>query len=75
MLQCRVLSFGLLSDDDAVYILVPGLDIRQRFYVDHVGIQVQGIAKLHVQGLELSCVGEVGGCQDSLELEVVLLDR
>lgn len=49
--QRRVLSFSLLPYDDAVDVVVPTLDVWQRLHVDHVRVQIQSVAQLHVEGL------------------------
>lgn len=71
MFEGRVLPLGLLPDDDAVDVVVPALHVGQRLHVYHVRVQVQRVAQLHVQGLELTRVREVGCSQDTLIIQTL----
>lgn len=68
MLESRVFSLSLLSDDDAVDILVSAVYIWQGLDMHHVSVQVQRVTKLHVKSLQFPGVGEIWSCQDTLKI-------
>lgn len=74
VLEGRVFSLGLFTNDDSVDILMASVDSRQAGNVDNVGVQVELIAQLHVECLELSSAAEIRSRQDSLEADFVLAD-
>lgn len=74
VLESRVFTFGLFTNDDGVDVLVTNGDSRQAGDVHNVGVQVKLVTQLHVEGLEFASATEIGSRQDSLEADFVLAD-
>lgn len=70
----RVFALGLFADDDGVDSLMARLDAGKTGDMHHVRIQIQLVAELHVECLQLAGATEVGRRQDSLQANLVLLD-
>ena len=66
VLERRIFSFDLLSDDDGVDIFVFAAS-RQRLDVDHVGVEIEFLSQLHIKSFKLSGAAVVRRRQNSLE--------
>lgn len=70
----RVFTFGLFANDDSVDVLMASANSGQADNVNNVSVQVELVAQLHVECLELASAAEIGSRQDSLEADFVLAD-
>jgi len=73
VLETRVLALGVLTDDAEVDVLVAGLVAGDVLEEDDRGVDIELLAKSDVEGAVAGALD--GGVQDTLETELVALQR
>lgn len=73
MLQARVFTLGVLTDDAEVDVLVAGVVAGDVLDQDDGGVDIELLTQSDVEGLVAGALN--GGMQDTLETQLVALER
>lgn len=73
--QCRVFTLSLFTNNNRIDSLMARLHARKAGNVDNIRVEIELIAELHVERLQLASTRKVRRREDSLEANLILADR